>query len=196
MDDHLSDEGLVGKIREPNASKPSIHHAVIRTELGDIFLELYAHNVPITVANFERLVEEGAYSNSRFYRTVHEDNQPNDTTKIGVIQGGLKDDKSHTYSSIVHETTDQTGIDHVDGTISMARLEPGTASTEFFICIDDQPELNYGGSRNPDGQGFAAFGKVTKGMEIVRAIQYKGDDNQYLSNPVVISNIELLTGDN
>ena len=74
----------------------------------------------------------------------------------------------------------------MDGTISIARAEPGTASTEFFICIDDQPELDFGGKRNPDGQGFAAFGKVITRMDIVRKIQQQNDDNQMLVEPVKI----------
>ena len=70
----------------------------------------------------------------------------------------------------------------------MARLEPGTASSEFFICINDQPELDYGGKRNPDGQGFAAFGQVIKGMEIVKKIQMMDSKDQILmvSIPVKI----------
>jgi peptidyl-prolyl cis-trans isomerase A (cyclophilin A) len=72
---------------------------------------------------------------------------------------------------IQQETTAQTGLKHLDGTISMARLEPGSATSEFFICVGDQPELDFGGKRYADGQGFAAFGRVTQGMEVVRAIQ-------------------------
>lgn len=104
-----------------------------------------------------------------------------------MIQGGLYSDAEiEKYPGIRHETTKETGLKHLDGTISMARNEPGTASTEFFICIGNQPELDLGGKRNPDGQGFAAFGKVIKGMNVVRKIQQMPDENQYLKEPVKI----------
>ncbi len=85
---------------------------------------------------------------------------------------------------IAHETTESTGILHRDGVISMARLEPGTATTEIFICVGDQPELDYGGRRNPDGQGFAAFGRVIDGMHVVRAIHQVPANGQYLDQPI------------
>lgn len=90
---------------------------------------------------------------------------------------------------IKHETTAETGILHGDGVISMARAEPGTASSEFFICIGDQPELDYGGMRNPDGQGFAAFGKVIEGMDVVRKIQSLKDEGQMLKEKVDITSV-------
>lgn len=154
---------------------------VFRTELGEFIVELYARAAPITVANFHRYVDEGRFDGGTFYRTVRLDNQPNHAIKIEVIQGGLKDD-DHPLSlpAIPHETTAQTGILHQDGAISMARNEPGTASSEFFICIGDQPELDFGGKRNPDGQGFAAFGRVIEGMEVVRAIHNQPAEGQWL----------------
>jgi peptidyl-prolyl cis-trans isomerase A (cyclophilin A) len=93
---------------------------------------------------------------------------------------------------IVHETTEQSGILHKDGTISMARNEPGTASSEFFICIGAQPSLDFGGKRNPDGQGFAAFGKVIKGMDVVRKIQKLPETNQYLDKRVKILKVRVV----
>ena len=83
-----------------------------------------------------------------------------------------------------------TGIRHTDGVISMARNGPGSASTEFFICLGDQPSLDQGGLRNPDGYGFAAFGKVFRGMEVVRAIQQRPDSGQFLIQPVVIRQVK------
>jgi peptidyl-prolyl cis-trans isomerase A (cyclophilin A) len=118
------------------------------------------------------------------------DNQLEDRIRIEVIQGGLlEDEKIDSHPVIEHETTEMTGIRHTDGVVSMARNEPGSASTEFFICIGDQPELDFGGSRNPDGQGFAAFGKVTGGMEVVKTIQALPDSGQMLIHPVRILNI-------
>ncbi|MCJ7679342.1 MAG: peptidylprolyl isomerase, partial [Candidatus Aminicenantes bacterium] len=96
------------------------------------------------------------------------------------------------HPPIGHETTETTGVKHEDGVISMARSEPGTASSEFFICINAQPELDFGGKRNPDGQGFAAFGRVIEGMDIVRKIQAVEAPRQYLETPIHILSIERL----
>lgn len=144
---------------------------LMETEAGNIELELYADKAPVSVANFLKYVDEKLYDGAVFYRVVRMDNQPKNKVKIEVIQGGLNTDTTKRLLPIVHETTVKSGLKHFDGTLSMARMGPGTASSEFFICINDQPELDAGGLRNPDGQGFAAFGKVTKGMDIVRKIQ-------------------------
>jgi peptidyl-prolyl cis-trans isomerase A (cyclophilin A) len=166
---------------------------VIHTELGDMTVELYTDRAPVTAGNFLSHVEEGHYTNSVFYRVVRMDNQPNNQVKIEVIQGGLfHDEVVDTIAPIIHETTLETGILHGDGVISMARMQPGSASTEFFICIGDQPSLDYGGERNPDGQGFAAFGKVVKGMDVARAIQALPDEGQMLKDQVKILDISLL----
>ena len=166
---------------------------VIHTELGDMTVELYTDRAPVTAGNFLSHVEEGHYTNSVFYRVVRMDNQPNNQVKIEVIQGGLfHDEVVDTIAPIIHETTLETGILHGDGVISMARMQPGSASTEFFICIGDQPSLDYGGERNPDGQGFAAFGKVVKGMDVARVIQALPDEGQMLKDQVKILDISLL----
>ena len=144
---------------------------LMKTDAGNIELELYADKAPVSVVNFLKYVDEKLYDGTVFYRVVRMDNQPKNKVKIEVIQGGLNTDTTKRLLPIVHETTVKSGLKHVDGTLSMARMGPGTASSEFFICINDQPELDAGGLRNPDGQGFAAFGKVTKGMDIVRKIQ-------------------------
>ena len=141
----------------------------MKTELGDIVVEINTLNAPVTAYNFLDHVESGTYENSIFYRVVRLDNQPDNDVKIEVIQGGVFTEiKIDRMQPIIHESTNITGLKHLNGTLSMARMEPGTASTEFFICVGDQPELDYGGKRNPDGQGFAAFGKVVSGMGRVR----------------------------
>jgi peptidyl-prolyl cis-trans isomerase A (cyclophilin A) len=123
------------------------------------------------------------------------DNQPDKKVKIEVVQAGYGEDsliEKYQFTPIRHETTKQTGILHKDGILSMARMEPGTASSEFFICIGDQSELDFNGKRNPDKQGFAAFGKVTKGMDMVRKIQKLKDKEQYLEKPVKIMGIRRM----
>lgn len=144
---------------------------LMTTEAGNIELELYPDKAPVTVANFLRYVDEKRYDKAIFYRVVRMDNQAKNKVKIEVIQGGQSEDSTKRLPPIVHETTLKSGLKHLEGTLSMARNGPGTASSEFFICINDQPELDAGGLRNPDNQGFAAFGKVTKGMDVVRKIQ-------------------------
>jgi len=166
---------------------------IIETNLGNIVCELYDDEAPITVANFLRYVDDSRYNGSVFYRVVTLDNQPDQNIKIEVIQGGLfADNHSLMHMPIKHESTQQTGLLHADGTISMARMEPGSACSEFFICIGEQPELDFGGQRNSDGQGFAAFGKVTKGMEVVRKIHSLNTTNQMLNKNVVIESIDRL----
>ncbi len=167
---------------------------LISTELGDIEAELYLDKAPVTAGNFLKYVDSGKYNNGKacFYRVVRMDNQPNKKIKIEVVQGGYGEDsliEKYQFTPIRHETTKETGVLHKDGVLSMARNEPGTASSEFSICVGDQPELDFGGKRNPDVQGFAAFGKVTKGMDVVREIQKLKDKEQYLEKPVKINSI-------
>ena len=169
----------------------------IETDIGTIKIEFYPIQAPITVANFLKYMDENRYEDFHFYRVVHLNNQPDNDLKIEVIQGGLGFDKHPMeLPPIQHETTEKTGILHEDGTISMARLEPGTASSEIFICIGDQPELDFGGKRNPDGQGFAAFGKVIFGMDIVRQIQLMPESEQMLDKIVKIKSIKRINSDN
>ena len=114
----------------------------------------------------------------------------NYNVEVGVIQGGLGFNKhEQSLEGIPHETTEISNIKHLNGTISMARIEPGTASSEIFICINDQPELDYNGLRNPDGYGFAAFGKVKFGMDVVRKIQSLQSFQQILNYPVKVDSI-------
>ena len=161
---------------------------LIRTDQGDMFVEVDVVRAPVTAANFLRYVDARLYDGSTFHRTVTKDNQPDNAVRIEVIQGGqLGGDKE--FPPIAHETTAATGLRHLDGTISMARGKPGTAASSFFICINDQPELDFGGRRNPDGQGFAAFGRVVKGMEFVRAIQALAARGQQLAPPVRIISV-------
>ena len=174
-----------------SSARETIIPISMEAELGPIQLELYPDRAPITVSNFLRYVDENRYEDFHFYRVVHMENQPDNDVKIEVIQGGLGFDKHPMeLPTIVHETTDKTGIRHLNGILSMARLEPGTASSEIFICINDQPELDFGGKRNPDSQGFAAFGKVISGMDVIRKIQLLPETNQILDKVVKVNSIQ------
>jgi len=163
---------------------------VIETPVGEIAVELNAAAAPGTVANFLSYVDDGSYNGGVFHRTVTTENQPNDSIRIEVIQGGESVDYPRDGGrSIPLERTTVTGLRHVDGAISMARSTPDSAVSDFFICINDQPDLDFGGLRNPDGQGFAAFGLVTAGMDVVRAIQQAPHEAQKLTPPVAITRI-------
>jgi peptidyl-prolyl cis-trans isomerase A (cyclophilin A) len=164
---------------------------LFKTELGDFTVELNPEQAPVTTANFMQYVRNGDYHNSTFYRMVSPANRADNwvptNIDISVIQGGLgMDDHPKKRPPISHETTHQTGLKHVDGTVSMGRYDPGTAHSEFFICVGDQPELDFGGKRNPDGQGFAAFGRVVKGMDVVRKIHASPAKGQTLEPPIQI----------
>ena len=145
----------------------------IVTDSGAITVELAPDKAPVTVANFLRYVDDKRYDGGSFYRAVTLQNQlPADKQpQIEVIQGGIDADSSKRFPPITHETNDRSGIHHTDGVISMARGAPGSATSEFFFVINNQPALDFGGKRNPDGQGFAAFGRVIDGMNVVRLIQ-------------------------
>ena len=163
---------------------------LIKTDLGDITVDIYEKDAPITAANFLKYVDNNLFDGATFYRVVTMDNQPNNDVKIEVIQGGLGFGESEKrFPPIAHETTEKTGIKHKDGVISMARNKPGSASSEIFICINDQPELDFGGKRNPDRQGFAAFGKVIEGMDVVRKIQQQPAEGQMLNPKIKIYSI-------
>jgi len=144
----------------------------LTTMAGEIRFELYLDKAPVTVANFLKYIDGGHFSGGSFYRVVRMDNQEQNTVKIEVIQGGLAGKEGAvSFDPIVLERTNETGLKHRHGTLSMARSEPDSGTSEFFICLNDQPSLDYGGERNPDGQGFAAFGKVVEGMDVVLRIQ-------------------------
>jgi len=165
---------------------------IFKTSLGEIVCEIDTIHAPVTALNFLSHVKNGTFEKALFYRVVRPENQPYSKEKIEVIQGGLYDDKIiDKIKPIPHETTAVTGLKHTDGALSMARNQPGTASTEFFICVGDQPSLDFGGNRNPDGQGFAVFGRVISGMEVVRKIQQLKDTSQYLVEPVKIVKMEI-----
>jgi len=169
------------------AAAGPLPHVVLETDLGAIEIEVDNASAPLTAANFLRYVDEGRFAGASFYRVVTPDDQPDDKVRIEVIQGGLGfAENSRRLPPIAHETTRETGLLHLDGVVSMARDAPGSADSEIFICVGDQPELDFGGARNPDGQGFAAFGRVVRGMDVVRAIQGRPESGQMLIETVAI----------
>ena len=163
---------------------------LVVTDLGEITVAIDAEHAPHTAANFLRYVDTGAYDGGQFHRTVTMQNQPDNDVRIEVIQAsknrGQPDDN---LDPIQLERTSVTGLRHTDGAISMARGGPDTATSSFFFCIGDQPSLDFGGDRNPDGQGFAAFGHVVSGAEVIREIQMQPADGQRLEPPIRIVSV-------
>jgi len=140
---------------------PATIDVVMHTALGDIHVALEKDRAPITVANFLRYVDQKRFDNITFYRGV----KVSEDGKYGLLQGGLKGNPKLMFKPIAHEPTSATGLSHLDGTLSMARTDPGTATADFFIVIGDLTSLD----AKPDGSdpGYAAFGRVTMGMDIV-----------------------------
>ena len=144
---------------------------VFETDKGAIEIEIDVARAPITAANFLKYVDGGFYDGGRFHRTVRPDTETNKDVPIQVIQASRARGRQG-FPAIVLERTSETKLSHKDGVVSMARsAQADSAASDFFICIGDQPSLDYGGKRNPDGQGFAAFGRVVRGMDVVKAIQ-------------------------
>jgi len=177
----------------PPAPNPSDAHVVLETALGEIELLVDIAHAPVTARNFLRYVEDGRYDGGRFHRTVTPENQPDKKVKIDVIQAGVPpENEKHDRAPIPLERTRDTGLAHVDGAVSMARDTPDSATSDFFICVGDQPSLDFGGARNPDGQGFAAFGRVVRGMDVVRRIWRSPAKGQALEPPVRIVRAQIL----
>ncbi len=169
-------------------------HVLINTQMGTIEVELFPEQAPKTVAAFLSYVDSGFYNKSSFYRVLKSDafSNPNNT---GIIQAGIwqtNPEKKVTMAGIEHETTKQSGLSHTSGTISLARTTPGSANTEFFICIGDQSPLDFDRRGTEDGQGFAAFGKVFEGMDIVRKIQDKKSSGDKFVEKIEIIRITRL----
>ena len=148
-------------------------------------------------------MDAGHYDGGVWHRTVKLDNQPESPVKIEVIQAGVNPEKAKEgFPAITLERTSLTGIPHREGVVSMARGGPDSASSGWFICINDQPSLDFGGARNPDGQGFGAFGRVVSGMDVVRKIQMApsstnrttNTEAQRLSPPIKILKVARIAG--
>jgi peptidyl-prolyl cis-trans isomerase A (cyclophilin A) len=149
----------------PALAQPEAPRVAIRTDHGLIVVKLAADKAPITAANFLRYVDAHRFDGSSFYRAVRSQG-----AGTGLIEGGLQNDPAKLFPPIAHESTSQTGLSHQDGTISMARYAPGTATADFFICAGPSPYLDANPAAPGDNAGYAAFGEVVDGMVVVRAI--------------------------
>lgn len=184
---HLTDlpGGKLPTFRWRPEPVPEHPRVLLQTALGDVEVELEATRAPVTVSNFLYYVHAGLYADGRFFRAVRADNQPTNAVRIQVLQAEANPARTNEFlPAIALERTRDTGVRHQLGTLSMARSDPDTAQDSFFFCLADEPELDFGGRRNPDGQGFAAFGRVVKGLEVVRKIHQQPFTNQLLVPPI------------
>jgi peptidyl-prolyl cis-trans isomerase A (cyclophilin A) len=176
-------------VRADTSSNP---RTVVTTDLGKFTVEVFPEKAPISTRNYLAYVDGGYLNGSSVYRIVAPKNQSDDVAyKIAVIQWGRGPERADNppFPPIALENTRTTGLKHLNGTISMARREPDTATSEFFICVGNQPELDFGGHRNPDGQGFAAFGQVVEGMDVVMAIYARAESEGALKHRLAIPNV-------
>jgi peptidyl-prolyl cis-trans isomerase A (cyclophilin A) len=162
----------------------------LETPLGEIALAIDTARAPITSANFLKYVDGGFYDGGRFHRATRADNYtpaPPNRPLLEIIQGGINPARrAEGFPPIPLERTSVTGIAHVTGVVSMARGGPDSATSDFFILLNDQPSLDFGGLRFDDGQGAAAFGRVVQGLAVVRKIQQQPVEQQRLTPPVPI----------
>ncbi len=141
---------------------PGIVRVTMTTGEGPLLLDLLADKAPLTVANFLRYVDAGRYNGGEIYRGMAVSSNP----LMGLVQGGAKPGKP--IPPVAHEPTTQTGLKHVDGTVSLARYAPGTGTSDFFICVGDAGYLDANPAATGDNAGFAAFGQVVEGMDIIK----------------------------
>jgi peptidyl-prolyl cis-trans isomerase A (cyclophilin A) len=167
----------------------------LTTELGVIELAVHEEQAPASAGYFLADVRNGLYDGTSVFRIVTLANQRaiERERRIAVIQGGLRHQREDLAPVIPHETTAMTGLRHVKGTVSLARFAPGAVYHSFFICLRDEPVLDFGGARHPDGQGFAAFGRVVEGFDVVQRIYARAEEAEYLKNAIAIGRAAILT---
>ncbi len=181
---------LLAQIISCSQKKYDNPHILIDTNYGEIEAELFPQKAPKTVTAFISYIGSGFYKNTTFYRVLKNEDLPMDIN-YGVIQGGVWPQKKN-VAGVEHESTSLTGLTHTNGTLSLARTSIGTATTEFFICIGNETQFDAGNKGNYDTLGFAAFGRVVKGMDIVRKIQAQKNRGEDFEVKIIINNIKKL----
>lgn len=162
----------------------------VQTECGDFSILLFQDEAPDTCQYFLDLVDSGVYEDSLVFRIVNEKNENRYTDHpIHIVQIGTGQRFQETKTPVKHESTSDTGLRHEQWTVSAARFEAGALYGSFFVCLEDAPELDAGGVRQPDQQGFAAFGRVCDGHEVVTKLYQKAEDEEELKLGLVVHNI-------
>lgn len=182
--------GLLASAPKLALAAPAKPRVLIKTNHGAILVELEAKRAPITSANFLRYVDSKAYDGGSFFRANRDPDAPTNGTIVGA-----PNPTTRPFPPIRHESTTLTGLRHVTGTLSLGRFGPGTATSNFFICASDEPYLDAHPGEPGDNLGYAAFGQVLDGMDVVAKIlslptngktRFKDQRGQWLNPPVPI----------
>lgn len=169
--------------------------AKFETDCGDFEINLAHKSAPVTANYFQEIISAGAFNGASFFRIVSLKNAAIRTEHpIEVVQGGLKDTDPQPIAPIDHESTNRTGLLHKKWTLSTARFGPGETYGSFFVCMRDEPALDYGGDRHPDGLGFAAFGEVVSGFATLDAIFACQEPDEFMKNELRIKMAEIVKG--
>ncbi|SFR84464.1 peptidylprolyl isomerase [Sphingomonas jatrophae] len=180
---------LLALLAAPAQAAPGEVRVLLKTSLGPIVLALETKRAPVTAANFLKYVDAKRFDGRRFYRAARSRKNP----QVGLVQAGLDHDIAKSFFPIKHEPTSKTGLRHVDGAISMARNDPGTAMGDFFICVGDNAYLD----ARPNYPGYAVFGRVVSGMPLVRRIlalkTYPGGFSQTTKGQTIIAQPVILS---
>ena len=163
------------------------------TDCGDFEISLAHESAPITANYFQKLISTGAFDGTSFYRIVSIKNASIRTEcPIEVLQGGLKDTAPQPIAPIEHESTNRTGLSHKKWTLSTARFASGETYGSFFVCMRDEPSLDHGGGRHPDGLGFAAFGEVVSGFATLDSVFARQEPDEFMRNEVGIRSAAII----
>ncbi|RME65304.1 MAG: peptidylprolyl isomerase [Alphaproteobacteria bacterium] len=169
--------------------------ARIYTDLGNFVISFATSRAPVTCHYFLEIVRAGAFDHSSIFRIVNATNgEFRAETPIHIMQCGFNDTRAPFARTIAHESTQLTGLRHKKWTVSAAREGLGEVYPSFFICMEDEPELDFGGKRHPDGGGFAAFGKITDGFDVLESIYARAGSKEYLTQKIAIANATLVNG--
>ena len=150
--------------QDVESAQPALPRVTLETSAGRVVIEVDDRAAPITGANFLKYVDEGRLDGTTFYRAMRS------APGMGLVQGGTNNDPARLLPPIAHEPTTQTGLSHVDGAVSMARYAPGSATGDFFVSVGATPSYDAGRPFSIDADGFAVFGRVVEGMDVVRGI--------------------------
>lgn len=160
------------------------------TAIGRFEIALLDDRAPGTCAYFRQLAEQGAFADGSIFRVVSRERHASlEATPIDVVQVGTHLGFSELRRSVPHEHTGLTGLRHRQGTVSAARFAPGELYGSFFVCLHDEPALDFGGKRHEDNAGFAAFGEVTRGWDVILGAHRRAEDSTSLAQRIPVANI-------
>jgi peptidyl-prolyl cis-trans isomerase A (cyclophilin A) len=173
-------------------NQAAVERVLLETPVGRMIFSVEVNRAPATSAYFLADVRSGRFNGTTIHRIATEANQdPDQRIPIEVVQGGCSQPNIAPQPSLVHESTVVTGLRHSRGAISLARFAPGCVYHSFFICMRDEPSLDYGGLRQPDGLGFAAFGQAVEGVEVLDKLYARAEEREQLTRQIPILELRV-----